>query len=66
MKRDEANPATMPDRALDCAILACQGSAYASDREFAKACAAELERRMAQPERVAARRWHRELLRRAA
>lgn len=47
---DDANPATMPSRALDCAIAACSTSVHASDRVFAKACQAELRRRMATPD----------------
>ena len=42
---DDAVPAQMPDRALDCAIAACRKSVHASDREFAAECERELKRR---------------------
>lgn len=42
---DEADPKTMPDRALMCAIEACKGSRHPSDEAFARACADELRRR---------------------
>ena len=47
---DDAVPAQMPDRALDCAIAACSKSVHASDREFAAECARELKRRAATPD----------------
>jgi hypothetical protein len=47
---DDAVPAQMPDRALDCAIAACKGSVHASDRAFAAECERELRKRMATPD----------------
>jgi len=46
---DEANPATMPDAGLLCAIAACENSTHASDRQFARACRDELLRRARVP-----------------
>jgi hypothetical protein len=46
---DEANPTTMPDAGLLCAIAACENSTHDTDRQFAQACRAELQHRMRVP-----------------
>ena len=42
----DPNPRDLTDRALSCAIAACCRSQWFTDREFAKDCAAEQERRL--------------------
>jgi SOS response regulatory protein OraA/RecX len=42
----DPDPREFTDRTLHCAIDACAGSKWFSDRRFAEACAAELDRRM--------------------
>lgn len=49
---DEANPAHMPNAGLLCAIAACENSTHDTDRQFARACCYELQRRFCVPKRV--------------
>jgi hypothetical protein len=49
---DDADPSSMPDRALMCAVKACSMSAHPSDRTFAERCADELRRRAGQRQQL--------------
>ena len=52
MKPDIPDPSEFTTDCLLCAIGACTSSKNASDRWFAAACTAEIERRLAQPKPI--------------
>jgi SOS response regulatory protein OraA/RecX len=45
MNSPDPDPLSMSDAALRCAMNACQGSQWLSDRQFAEACRSEIRRR---------------------